>query len=263
MNTQINQLRRIISMLLFSLSFLMISSCQLNSSKSRELLSINNEKELIITLDSLFVELNQIEIEKFNYTVSENLITINEQIRRIIENVNSKESLKNLELEYRKKSHSFLFVLSPDGKIGVFSWYTRMNNTGNEIKNIALIQKKDKVAPTSLYGEPIMYTDIYQLNTNLDQSLYLLHGISDTPSDSYQQLNSYILRDGYLEAIYSFPNRESQISTRLAAVNELPKHLKVLGNGSKINFKHATDTTQTNYSLVFDGDKFVSNIYED
>lgn len=262
MNTHSIQSKRTILILCLAL-LLIIMSCQLTTSKSEKFSSIKSEKELLTTLDSLFVELNKNDIDNLEYNSSETMVDINEKIRRVIENINSNELLKALELEYGKKNHSFSFVLSSDGKIGVFSWYTRMDNTGNEIKNIALHQKKNKVVPTSLYGEPIIYNGIYQLKSHKGQTVYLIHGQNKDQINPYQRLNSYILRDGDLEAFTSFPNNVSSLSTRLAEQNDLPDFFEIADQGAKINFRNMSNDSTEDYSLRFDGNKFVHNSFED
>ncbi len=237
--------------------------CLSNFKKTDKDFSFENEKELIATLDSLFVELNKIETKNHDYKAIESIVSINEKIRRVIENIQSKEILKALEIEYGKSHHAFTFVISPDRNVGIFSWFTRMDASGNAIKNIALHLSKDKIIPTSLYGEPIMYRKIYQVDSNTGQTMYLVYGNIDNPSSSFQRLNSYILRDGHLEVYYSFPNRESHISTRLAKENNLPNHFEVLENGLKINFRDPLDTSSVHQSLFFNGDKFVNNTFED
>ncbi|GLU44663.1 hypothetical protein [Allomuricauda sp. NBRC 101325] len=221
-----------------------------------------NEKEFVSLLDNLFLELNHMEVDNLDNDNLEAMVHINENIRRAVENINSLSLLKAIELEYGKRNHLFQFILSPDGKIGVFSWYTKLDASGNAIKNIAIHQRNNKVIPTSLYGDPIIYNDIFQLESNKGQTVYLLYGADQSASNSYQRLNSYLLRDGNLEAFSGFPDHVSTLSTLLAEENNLPNHFDILEHGSKINFRNSTDTSQVKHSLLFNGDKFVYTALE-
>lgn len=215
-------------------------------------------EEVIAVLDSLFYQLDN--PEESAPGVSEDKVRVNENIRRTIENIRSSRLLAEIGKAYTAKSHKFSFVLSEDKKIGVFSWRTQMDASGNKIKNIALYQTADKVEPSSLYDIPIIYGKIYQVESYRGETLYILHGHDSTGNDKYFRLNAYTLKNESLEEAPAFPNNESSISiSQIHKKPELsdPLGFKVEMNGARILFPEIQGTSTVEHSLAFDGKKYV------
>lgn len=215
-------------------------------------------KEVIAVLDSLFYELDNPKDSAPG--VSEDMVRVNENIRRTIENIRSPRLLAEIEKAYTAKSHKFYFVLSEDKKIGVFSWRTRMDASGNKIKNIAIYQTADKVEPSSLYDIPIIYGKIYQVESYRGETLYVLHGHDSIGNDKYFRLNAYTLKNDNLEEAPAFPNNESSIS--ISQIHKNPGLSDSLGftvelNGTRIIFPEIQGTSTVEHSLAFDGRKYV------
>lgn len=215
-------------------------------------------KEVITVLDSLFQGLAN--LERPTQGLSEDVVQVNENIRRTVENIRSSDLLAEIGKEFASKEHDFSFILSEDKKLGVFSWHTKMNTSGNKIKNIALYSTGDKIEPSSLYDTPIIYDKIHQVESYKGKNLYVLHGHLNSGDGHYFRLNAYILKNGYLEEAPAFPDNESSMS--IAQILKNPKLSDPLGfkvemNGSRILFPEMRDTTIVEHSLAFNGKKYV------
>lgn len=242
------------ALLLFCLTALLAVGCS-NRNNSPQ---YSDGKEITQLLDSLFTKLEKAYSEANSN--SERLVEINEKIRRAIERIDSPKLLDDILSGYDTKKHDFSFILSPDTKVCVFSWYTHMENSGNRIKNIALYHSNDKMVPTSLYGTPVIYSEINQIETYDGETIYLLQGNDSINQNKFYRLNAYLLKNGYLEETPAFPNNESSI-----AINSLldsskmgtPSHFKIEMNGLRILFQDQLDTSNVENTLAFDGKKYV------
>lgn len=215
-------------------------------------------EDVIASLDSLLYKLDI--LEKKAPGLSEEVVQVNESIRRTVENIRSSDLLVDIGKEYASKEHEFNFALSEDKKLGVFSWHTKMNTSGNKIKNIALYSTGDKIEPSSLYDTPIIYDKIHQVESYKGETLYVLHGHLSSGDGHYFRLNAYTLKNGYLEEAPAFPDNESSMS--IAKILKNPGLSDSLGfkvemNGSRILFPEMRDTTIVEHSLAFNGKKYV------
>jgi len=230
-------------------------SCDGKKDSSKDLV---NGEDLIHSLDSLFTELSKVDLNTVES--SETIVAINEKIRRNIENVQSQRILKELSAIYRDDEHDFKFALSKDGKLGVFSYYTMMDNSGIGIKNIALYNTDNKISPTSLYGKPVIYSKIHQIKSNTQNTIYILHGNGKTHNnETAYRLHAYSLKDGDLVETPAFPLNSSSMSTT-QQVEDIDSKLKldfeVSKNGLQIRIPEATDSAVVNRTLAFNGKVF-------
>lgn len=214
-------------------------------------------EDVLTTLDSLSYRLSA---NGKAPIASEEVIQINEDMRRTVESIRSSKLLMEIYGIYKKNKHDFTLTLSDDKKLGVFSWHTRMNATGNKIKNIALYKNGGKLEPSSLYDTPITYHKIYQVESQKGEHLYILHGYVKSGDSHYSRLNAYILKNGYLEEVPAFPNNESSIS--IAQILKNPDFSDSLGfkvemNGTRILFPEIRDTTIAEQFLAFNGKKYI------
>ncbi|MEC7264947.1 MAG: hypothetical protein VXW38_14505 [Bacteroidota bacterium] len=241
--------------ILFICSLVLFSTSCTRKSNIRE---FTNGKEIITSLDSLFTNLETISSRPSPN--SEAIVEINEKIRRTIEHISSQKMLSEIETGYKAKKHPFSFTFSADKKIAVFSWATRLENSGNRIKNIALYQSNDKMVPTSLYGTPIIYNDIHQIETYDGTTLYLLQGQDSLQQKMFYRVNAYLLKNGYLEETPAFPNNETSIATNgFASSSKMGPScsIKIAVKGLKIQVQNPLDSSLVQNSLTFDGTKYV------
>ncbi|WP_420399827.1 hypothetical protein [Flagellimonas sp.] len=173
----------------------------------------NHGRELIAHLDYNLSLLKNLDAndEEFN----ENAVLINEQIRKTIEQIQSKKLLKEVCKSYNILEHDFVFTLSKDEKVGVFSWESRMQRTLHSIRNIALYINDGKVIPTSLYGESIAYQQIHTIKTSA-KSFYLLQGQGGTnTTNGFFRMDAYTINEHGMELAKIFPNRQSSMVSPL------------------------------------------------
>lgn len=242
------------SLLLFCITVLLAVGC----SNKNNVPQYSNGKEITQLLDSLFTKLEKKYSEADSDT--ERLVEINEKIRRAIEHIDSPKVLEEVLSGYGSKKHEFSFILSSNKKVCVFSWYTHLENSGNRIKNIALYHSNGKMIPTSLYGTPIIYNGIHQIETYDGETIYLLQGNDSIYQNKFHRLNAYALKNGYLEESPAFPNNESSIvSSGLSNSSKMgpPSHFKIEMNGLRILFHDELDTSNVENTLAFDGKKYV------
>lgn len=221
-------------------------------------------EEVVATLDSLFHELAS--LEKNAPGLSDEVVQLNESIRRTVEDVRTSDLLMEINKVSAKKKHDYTFTLSDDKKLGVFSWRTRMDNTGNRIKNIALYGNGDNLEPSSLYDTPITYDKIYQVESYKGETLYILHGHLASGDGRYFRMNAYTIKNGYLEEAPAFPENESSIS--IAQILKNPGFSDSLGfkvemNGSRILFPEMRDTSMIRQSLAFNGKRYMPEQHKD
>ncbi len=173
----------------------------------------NHGWELIAHLDYNISLLNNIDTNDTDF--KEKAVLINEQIRKTIERIQSKKLLKEVGKSYNTLGHDFTFTLSRDKKIGVFSWESRMQGAFHGIRNIALYTNKDKVVPTSLYGDSMIFQQIHTLKTGT-KKIYLLQGKGAAhDTNEFFRMDAYTINENGMELAKIFPNRQSSMVSPL------------------------------------------------
>ncbi|WP_148261528.1 hypothetical protein [Flagellimonas ruestringensis] len=152
---------------------LLIPFTSCNNSNNMELEQFD-AKNTLAQLDNLFIQLNG--LDTVDCQNLDEIVTINEKMRGIIENIRSTKKFDDLAAAYNEDEHQIGFVVSEDRQFGVFSWKTKMDCMGHNIKNIALYKSNNKVVASSLYGKPIIYHEITSKNQNNGKTIYLLNG---------------------------------------------------------------------------------------
>ena len=160
------------------------SSCDF-SKKSKE-----NDFYTSNTLDELEVLLTQLnQLDTIDCRNMDEIVSINESMRRILENIRSVEKFDKLAKAYKTHRPNVKFAISEDGTFGVFSWRTKMDCLGNQIKNIALYKTDNGVLTSSLYGTTMIY---HRVSSNpMKKGNYLLH--------ANNAVKGYSISNGYLE----------------------------------------------------------------
>ncbi|MDC6364784.1 MULTISPECIES: hypothetical protein [Flavobacteriaceae] len=204
----------ILATMLFSVCLLV--QCT-KSNQQKEKLSTGNE--IVETLDQLFDRLSSIDTNQVD-----SIIHIDEQIRKVVEQISSPKLLEEIHQTYKTERHDYTLAYSNDGSLGVFSWKTRLNNGAmSSIKNIALYENDGKLIPTSLYGKPIVYKKIHSQSSAWNKQVYILSGGFVSENDTLQRVNSYHITKNGLEEAYIFKNRTWELTLD---TTEIPSNLE-------------------------------------
>jgi len=154
-------------------------------------------EETLAELDGLLSRLHQ--IDNTDCKNLDEIVTINERMRRIVENVQTNEKFEGLIKSFDKTAHQIGFIFSGDKQFAVFSWQTKMDCLGNSIKNISLYKYEDKVKSSSLYGNPMVYHRIKSNKQDKKKTLYILEGSSSNEKDLNDiTKKGYRITNGYL-----------------------------------------------------------------
>ncbi|MBW8243661.1 hypothetical protein K1F50_12695 [Muricauda oceani] len=155
-----------------------------------------NGADTLAELDDLLLQLNQIDTS--NSKKLDEIVTLNEKMRGLIENIRSPKQFDEL-LKAYNEDLQITFTFSKDKNIGVFSWRTKMGFLGNNIKNIALYKFNNKVIASSLYGESLIYHEIESRIKN-NKTVYLLRGtLYQEKKPRPLTINGYAITNGILE----------------------------------------------------------------
>ncbi|TMU50680.1 hypothetical protein [Flagellimonas algicola] len=169
-------------------------------------------RDIVYHLDHLFPKLAALDSMDFDFGESTSLV--NEQIRKTMERIRTPKLLEEVAASYVAGRHLFHFTYSEDGKIGVFSWDSRMLLADTSIKNLALYTTYDKVIPTSLYGSSIIYDQIYSLGRGKPTPVYAFRG-KGRQHNSFYRMDAYVIQNGSLDLAPIFPDRKSSLFSDL------------------------------------------------
>lgn len=131
-------------------------------------------KNTLAQLDNLLIQLNGLDTTDCKNL--DEIVTINEKMRKKVESIRSSRKFEDLVAAYDEDEHQIGFVISDDQQFGVFSWETKMDCMGHNIKNIALYKSKSKIVASSLYGKPMIYYGVTSTNQSNGKTVYLLNG---------------------------------------------------------------------------------------
>jgi len=182
---------------IFPFGFLLLTLfCSCNSFNTSENEQFNGANTLT-ELDNLLLQLYKIDTS--NCENLDDIVTINEKMRRLVENIRTNEKFENLINTFDEDTNRIGFVFSDDKQFGVFSWQTKMDCLGNSIKNIALFKSNGGVKVSSLYGEPMVYHNIQATQQDKNRPVYILAGSASTEKDSNSiTKKGYKITNGYL-----------------------------------------------------------------
>ena len=184
-------------------AFLIFSNCR-NQRKHNNY--PKHGQQVIDTLDSLFEQLAVLDSNSIDY--SESTVSLNENIRKIVEQISTPKLLAEAYQVYQTNRHNYTLAFSEDSTIGVFSWKTKSKNGPfTSIKNVALFERENRLTPTSLYGESVIYQNIYPTITDRDRQVYIL----ESNTDSVLRLDAYEITKNGMEQANIFKNELSQV----------------------------------------------------
>lgn len=212
-------------------------------------------KAIVADLDSLFLELAALETD--GSSISPEAVKLNEQIRRTIENIHASDLLVEIGELHAPKAQGFNYALSPDHGLAIFSWYTKLDASGNKIKNMALFKMGDGLRVSSLLGSPLIYGKVHQVESYKGDVLYILQGRDTSAVANPQRLDAYTLENGQLQQAPAFPNNESSISIAKMEEHTDPLGFKVVMNGSRILFPDIDGKAVRSRTLAFNGTRYV------
>jgi len=192
---------------------LLIVSLSCNSSDKSETEHFE-AKDTLVELDTLLFQLRK--IDTADCANMDEIVTVNETMRGIVENIRTIEEFDDLVNAFENGSYQISFVFSEDEKLGLFSWRTKMDCLGNNIKNIALFKYNGKVKASSLYGNPMMFQNIKSKKQNKDKTLYIFEGSSSTDNNlndltqkGYKITNGYLAESQIPETEQAYVNKTS------------------------------------------------------
>ncbi|MBO0341096.1 hypothetical protein [Flagellimonas profundi] len=184
------KLKEMVTPLICLMLLLYLSGCNSSTKSNKEPFNAN------ATLEQLDTLLGQLQgIDSFDCKNLDEIVTINEDMRRIVENIRSIDEFDRLVEAYQAKEHQITFSFSEDKQIGVFSWHTKMDCLGHIIKNISLYKSNGKVIASSLYGKSLIFNSIGSIQKDNGNVVYLLNGgtTSEEPA-----IMGYTITNGYL-----------------------------------------------------------------
>ncbi|WP_127136733.1 hypothetical protein [Flagellimonas oceanensis] len=203
---------KIFSTILMSYSFLALFLGCGTSNKSQN--DHFNGKDALAKLDGVLMQLDQFDASDCSNL--DDIVTINEKMRRIVESIRSTNAFDSIVQAFDANTNQIDFVISEDEQFGVFSWRTKMDCLGNNIKNIALYKSDNKVLASSLYGKSMIFHDIKSQKQAEGKTVYLLLGsssINKVPKDLTAK--GYKITNGYLteSQIPSIANKNQQYAS--------------------------------------------------
>ncbi|MCR9226554.1 MAG: hypothetical protein NXH90_03915 [Flavobacteriaceae bacterium] len=154
-----------------------------------------NTKQTLAQMDDLLMQLEKLDITECNNT--DKVVTINEDIRGLVESIRNPTKFDSLVDILVQGNRQINFVASKDRQFGVFSWQTKMDCLGNQIKNIALYKSNGRVEASSLYGSPMLYGEISQTDHNREMHYTLRENTFKNTSDV--AVKTYKISNGYIE----------------------------------------------------------------
>ena len=184
-------------------AFLIFSNCR---NQRKHNYYPKHGQQVIDTLDSLFEQLAVLDSNSIDY--SESTVSLNENIRKIVEQISTSKLLAEAYQVYQTNRHNYTLAFSEDSTIGVFSWKTKSKNGPfTSIKNVALFERENRLTPTSLYGESVIYQNIYPTIADRDRQVYIL----ESNTDSVLRLDAYEITKNGMEQANIFENKLSQV----------------------------------------------------
>lgn len=191
-------------LIIYAVILIICYNCNISQEPAKETLSAEST---LAQLDSLLIQLDK--LNTHDCQKMDNAVTLNEKMRRIVENIQSVNEFGRLMEVYPKKPHKINFTFSDDKQIGVFSWDSKLTCLGHSIKNIALFKSKNSVVATSLYGEALNYNHITSSQEDTQKTIYLFHGNANSEKPI---VNAYTITDKHLTA-YRMPSAEEEYAS--------------------------------------------------
>ena len=184
------RLKIMVSPLICFMLPLYLTSCNISTKSNKKPFNANATLDQIDTLLAQLQNLDTVDCKNLD-----EIVTINEDMRGIVENIRTITEFDKLVDTYQNKEHQITFSFSADKQMGVFSWHTKMDCLGHTIKNIALFKYKDKVIASSLYGKSLIFNSIGSIQKDNGNVVYLLNGgtTSEEPT-----ILGYAITNGYL-----------------------------------------------------------------
>lgn len=240
-------------MTILSVSFFFIGCTQPQNQKKEQpgVVSITGS---ISRVDELFNDLDQMEMVQEGDL--EQAIEINEHIRREIEQIAAKNLLHKMTELYGKGNHHFAFTCSPDKKVAVFSWHSKLDTFGFPIKNIVIFHDGKELVPTSLYGTPVIYEQLFQFTDEKGHSIYIMVGNSRIHKMHKIIFWAYSIQNGQLQEVFVFPDRKSSYVFKSKFTDKTPF---IFHDKRNIRISNTENPTIGETHLVFDGKRFVIN----
>ncbi|MBS9464120.1 hypothetical protein KIM67_16985 [Flagellimonas sp. 389] len=212
-----NKFTKIIPLLLL----LVLTNCK-EYGKSDKLYSLTSVpergKDIIYILDQQFEDLWNIDQKASDF--NDLAASINKDISTTIKKITTQSFLEEINRFNYLKKHSYVFALSDDKKIGVFSWNTRLGDSMGDFKSIVLHIKNDSVVHTYLNENSITYNEIYNIKINQQKPVYLFHGWGKSSDyEYYYQIDAFSNEEGIFQPESLFPDNKSSLTSHYQLEN--------------------------------------------
>ncbi|UII75711.1 hypothetical protein LV716_15835 [Flagellimonas sp. HMM57] len=203
------------------LLLLFFISCKENG-KSDKLYSLTSVpergKDIIYILDQQFEDLWNIHQNDSDF--HDLATSINKDISTTIKKITTQSFLEEINRFNYLKKHSYVFALSDDKKIGVFSWNTRLGGSMGNFKSIVLHIKNDSVVHTYLNENSSTYNEIYNIKSNQQKPVYLFHGWGRSSAYGYYyQIDAFSNEEGIFQPEPIFPDNKSSLTSHYQLEN--------------------------------------------
>ncbi|UII79401.1 hypothetical protein [Flagellimonas sp. CMM7] len=223
----------------------------------------DNGRDIVYGLNQLLNELASIDSK--NAAHHESTMELNARIVKTIESISTPALLDEVKEHYFRKKPSFLFAISEDENVVVFSWHLPNNQSTNDIKNLALHKIDEKVTPIALHGKPTNYNDIYTLKTAQGNPIYIFEGWEESTEITYRnRIDAYSISDNTAIKAKVFPNRKYSL---ISEYSFLGHHAHVRSSiekdGSLILIPQVTGSKIIFSALEFDGTQYTNTYFKE
>lgn len=167
-------------------------------------------KSIVANLDSLFIQLSNNKNDSFSAL---NTAYLNEAIKTIMESIKDQNTLRYIAMYRNGKELNYCFTLSNDEKLAVFSWNTGMGKMEDNLKNIVLYAKENKVIPLKFEGPYVRYRNIFNLKPDKNGTVYLFQAYHSLEDEYICQMDGYSIKNRKLMPSYIFPNDRYSLIT--------------------------------------------------
>ncbi|MEM7486227.1 MAG: hypothetical protein AAF348_13550 [Bacteroidota bacterium] len=206
-----NKFTKVIPLLLL----VILTNCKENG-KPDKLYSLTSVPErgrdIIYALDQQFENLSNLNQNDSDF--HDLATTINKNIGNAIKKITSQSLLEEFNRFNYLKKHSYVFALSDDKKIGVFSWNTRLGSSMSDFKSIVLHVKNENVVHIYLDENSITYNEIYNLSGHRQKPIYLFQGWGKSSAyEYYYQIDAFSNDEGIFQPEPVFPENKSSLTS--------------------------------------------------
>ncbi len=202
------------------------------NNKASDKPDFNNSISTIDSISNLFIKLNQLDTDTTDFY--EQAVTINQKISELLKGINQTDTV--LEILKTGIGEELSIAISRDTSIIAFSWDSRLGGSSPEMKSIVMHSSSHGMESIVLNEPSVRFTDIYKLDHNSLQPVYLFKGSGQTSGvDIFVSLNAFVMDDG-LKKVNIFP--ENRHSITINHILDNPMDFILIDGATKIYIPH-------------------------